>query len=538
MNPFARVLSLVALLAVAACTPLPHFQSGQEHIGTVATAGPNVLLNGARPRDGDRVFDGDTLTTGAGTSVRVYLREGGYVQLDENTDPEFRIFREGGCILIRMLTGQIFVDARRVCISDPNIEVALNSRVNVQVADQQTTLTVIEGEVTMSRPVRRNLDALHRYSVLRGAIASAVRLSPAQAERTASWTTRYFGTSDQAYGISGWCCTASGLSRATEDVCEQAEGRFSLDERTARRSCATPPSEPVWCCARGRVAQLTAERCAAARGQAFDERDAALDACSRRGTPSAVLGWCCRDGGLARLTEEICRQAGGSFTIDERIARRSCVPPAPDLVWCCARGKVAQTTPEGCAARQGLLFDDPDAAWAACAQRPPPTPSGEVIGWCCAGGRLARTTAEDCRQTRGRFSLDESSARRSCVAHPLEPGWCCIRGQVSSLPAERCRAMGGRDFADETSAHNACPAPAPSGQSGTGSSAPIYQVLPLILPPPAKSGVTGADPAPTVAPGWCCIGESLSPETAARCRAAGGRYYDSEREARRACTLR
>ena len=167
--------------------------------------------------------------------MKILLHDGNYVQLDQNTDPEFRIFREGGCILVKILTGQMFVDARRVCISDANIEVALNSRVNLRVAGPQSTLTVIEGSVTMSRPARQRLDALHQYIVISGAPARTIRFSPAEAEATVAWTARYFRQPPLVFP--GWCCANGQVFQTTGDQCGAASGLFFGAERAARRAC-------------------------------------------------------------------------------------------------------------------------------------------------------------------------------------------------------------------------------------------------------------------------------------------------------------
>jgi ferric-dicitrate binding protein FerR (iron transport regulator) len=171
--------SVAALVAagLAACVPIgpprgPSPDGGapppppeRALIGILDVEGPGVRRNGAPARDGDRVRDGDTVTTGAGSSARVLIAGGGLVQLDADTDPEFRfaLLAQGWCILVQILSGQVFADSQvslqrgPTCLElrGPGWEVPLNSAVNVKVGPRETTVTVVQGRVEIRQvPVR------------------------------------------------------------------------------------------------------------------------------------------------------------------------------------------------------------------------------------------------------------------------------------------------------------------------------------------------------------------------------------------------
>ena len=189
-----RWLIAAALAALAGCaTP-----SGPQRdiLGSLEVDGGDALINGSRAYHGARVYDGDVVTTGSATSVRVRFRDGGFVQLDENTDPVFRLFREGGCILVKIATGQAFVDAKRICIEDPNLVVVLNSKVNWRVDGPRSAVTVIEGSVSVQRPVSIALEQHDQYLVREQKPEGPPRrLTREEAEATARWTERFFRAS-------------------------------------------------------------------------------------------------------------------------------------------------------------------------------------------------------------------------------------------------------------------------------------------------------------------------------------------------------
>lgn len=178
------------MLALSGCAtfPLP-WETDPSLIGTLQVDGTEAFLNGGRVPGGTRVHVGDTVTTGANTSVKLQFVGGGYLQLDENTDP--RLLREGGCILVQIFKGQALVDAKRLCIEAADVALVLNSRVNIRLAGGAAEVTLLEGSATVTQPSSATLVPYDQYRTVRGR-SRQLRLSSTEALATARWTERYF----------------------------------------------------------------------------------------------------------------------------------------------------------------------------------------------------------------------------------------------------------------------------------------------------------------------------------------------------------
>ena len=256
----------------------------QSLIGTLEVYGANAYLRGLPVSSGARVYDGDTISTGEDTSMRLRLVDGGFIQLDENTDPQ--LLREAACIVIRILKGQTFVDAKRICISDPNLEVVLNSRANLETAGRRSTFTLLDGRAELRRPVRRALAPRTQLTVRDGVAERARPLSAGETEKVPGWMTRYISRGGARGGRgtppepAGWCCIDGKLSRGTPERCREARGRYYPNEEEARKSCVVAPPEPVgWCCIDGKLSRGTPERCREARGRFYADEDEARKSC-------------------------------------------------------------------------------------------------------------------------------------------------------------------------------------------------------------------------------------------------------------------
>jgi hypothetical protein len=324
MNRVRTCLGLATALLLGGCAstadePERTARESPERVGRLDVDGPNVRHNRAPGRDGAVVYDGDIITTGPQSSARIVLVTGGFVQLDENTDPVFRIVRELGCILVEIATGQAFVAAKRVCISDPNITGNLNSRINWKTDGVTSVLTVLKGTFDVERPTRTRLGDGHQYTVTRREVVRTVRLSPAQASATADWTGQYFRPARREVG---WCCINGRLSTVEPDACRRSNGRFYDNQAEARRACTAPPPP---------------------------------------------TGWCCTNGKLSEVTLPACQQQKGKFYEDERVAKRACTPPPPQTGWCCSNGKVSQSTIQICSKLRGKLYSDQKTALRSCA---------------------------------------------------------------------------------------------------------------------------------------------------------------------------
>lgn len=168
-----------------------------DTIGRLAVDGPNAYINGARAPHGSYVREGDTVSTGAATSANLVLNVGGAIQLAENTDPEFRLFRQGACVLMSIFRGQAAVATSGTCIEFRNERLntagVAHSLVNIDVIGAEARVTVIEGQVDMVRPGATRLGRYDQYIAAADGTWSVRPLTAADAAATAAWTRRYFG---------------------------------------------------------------------------------------------------------------------------------------------------------------------------------------------------------------------------------------------------------------------------------------------------------------------------------------------------------
>src|SRR5690242_1817148 len=104
---FAIILMVLGWLN--GCTP-----PGGERplIGELGTSGVSVFRNGLPAASGTRIYSGDSVTTGPNSSGMILFANGGYFQLDQNTDPFFSWATVAGvrCILVKLANGQGYVD--------------------------------------------------------------------------------------------------------------------------------------------------------------------------------------------------------------------------------------------------------------------------------------------------------------------------------------------------------------------------------------------------------------------------------------------
>lgn len=199
-TPGLTMLWLAALLlAVAGCATNAATYSPADNLPPIrpdtlarlVVDGPNAYLNGERVATGRYVMSGDTVTTGPGTSAMLLLNAGGYVQLDENTDP---LFREGLCLLIKVLHGQVLfsnVKCQQV-EAGPNLAFVAHSVVNLRVVGREARVTVLDGQVDVTLPGKATLGRYAEYLVIANAAPVVTQLTPEQAASRVAWQQRYF----------------------------------------------------------------------------------------------------------------------------------------------------------------------------------------------------------------------------------------------------------------------------------------------------------------------------------------------------------
>jgi hypothetical protein len=165
-----------------------------DTIGRLQVDGSNAFINGMRAANGAYVRAGDSVSTGAKTSARVILNPpGGIVQLDENTDPEFTLIKQGACLLIKFAKGQgLLKNVTCVEVAAGGIEIVLKSLVNLKTTERETQVTVLEGHVDVTSPASAAVEQLQQYSFTPAGETRLMQLTAEQANATAAWAQRYF----------------------------------------------------------------------------------------------------------------------------------------------------------------------------------------------------------------------------------------------------------------------------------------------------------------------------------------------------------
>jgi hypothetical protein len=200
-------LALFAAL-LSACAPLPPAPSyGQgppplRWIGRITSIeGPNAFVDlgnhgAGRPAQlGQTLLAGDRFYTGPGTRMKIDFWNGGYVELDENTDPS--LFQDLSCLVVSLFrSGRIFVDKADACVESLGTRSQQFSKVvySVMPAGPYLQITVVDGEArtllpaVVAAPKGWRIDVNSR-SVL--ADGRAYRVSDEAIRQSIGWTLYY-----------------------------------------------------------------------------------------------------------------------------------------------------------------------------------------------------------------------------------------------------------------------------------------------------------------------------------------------------------
>jgi len=188
---------LMALAWLAGCAPVSHTPgdaSYGERLGILRIVGSNVFCNQRRAVDGEPVYVGDKVSTGNDSNAWIYLTGGGFIRLDENTDPwlERRELPNGRiCIHLRIDFGRVWVDSDLVCIDTLDGAFIIHSVVNIDVMQGSTIVTVFRGSSQLVRPVQQMLQAGEQVTIARNEIGPVRKLDEKELEDIARWQDRF-----------------------------------------------------------------------------------------------------------------------------------------------------------------------------------------------------------------------------------------------------------------------------------------------------------------------------------------------------------
>ena len=201
---FIKMPILACVLAVGGCATsgapgssaytMPPMR--EDTIARLAVDGQNAYINGVRALHGSYIRDGEVVTTGPATSVNLILNSGASIQLDQNTDPLFKLIRQGACVLMEIVRGQAAVATNNACVEFRNERLdtggLAHSVINVVAAEREVRVTVIEGQVQMLRPGAAIIYANQEYIATEGGRWQMRQITPAEAAGSGVWTRDYF----------------------------------------------------------------------------------------------------------------------------------------------------------------------------------------------------------------------------------------------------------------------------------------------------------------------------------------------------------
>ena len=211
--PFFHLILSLLFLSAAACVPItPYGDTGTYPGGEITTpdggagtpdsggaigvlhiTGPNVWLNDSPATDGAPVYLGNSVATGAGSYATVEFADGGYLQVDENTDPDWEWLEESMCLLIRIFKGRVYLKKSQTCVQTLDLSLKMDSEVNLVVPPPPapTEVTVIRGSAEVTLPTQR-LKLVQGQQLRAIAHAPEVKnVSPAVTRSLTEWHTQF-----------------------------------------------------------------------------------------------------------------------------------------------------------------------------------------------------------------------------------------------------------------------------------------------------------------------------------------------------------
>lgn len=201
----AGVLLIALMGALVGCAHGPRGQpdrtpQGPRPFGVLeGITGPNAFYirgnvgQAVRVQNGQRVFEGDRIFTGAGTRMTLRFDMGGYAEFDWNTDPVPRFLDEFRCWVLDLFhNGRLFVDASNFCINANGALTGQASQVVYDMRSGHLQITVAGGQATVLRPRSAPIPAGSRLEAnARQILSGPTALMRAEVENAVRWTRWY-----------------------------------------------------------------------------------------------------------------------------------------------------------------------------------------------------------------------------------------------------------------------------------------------------------------------------------------------------------
>lgn len=171
---------------------------GQKAIGTLQVLGPHVFVNEMPAVNGQTIVSDDHITTGKASSAVIHFFSGGLIQLDENTDPGFKlVWDQTHCIffVFKHLVGQAYEETSPECST--NYQAAHGSwknhgtQFNISVSKDQSVMTVLAGTMELLSPKSMLQSEGLQMIVSNAGVQSMRRLAPDELKKITRWREKF-----------------------------------------------------------------------------------------------------------------------------------------------------------------------------------------------------------------------------------------------------------------------------------------------------------------------------------------------------------
>lgn len=203
----------VIVFALQACQSLAYLP-GQQTMGRLRTIGPNVYVNDKPARDGQMLTVRDHVRTGGSSSAYIHYLGGGFVQLDEHTDPIFDLAWDGtecGILILGIRIGQAYQEAGHQCRSEVKsshaswIQPERQFNIfNIKVDDRKTVFTLLDGKIELSKPTSLQMQSRQQITVSASGVEQVRMLSDPELEEVTRWRKKFpTCTPDACFAVGG-----------------------------------------------------------------------------------------------------------------------------------------------------------------------------------------------------------------------------------------------------------------------------------------------------------------------------------------------
>jgi len=306
--------------------------------------GRNATFNGQPAVVGTYIRSGDHVATGPASTLVVHFRQGGFLQLDENTDPTIEEQLDkaaaGVCTIVRVVFGRVFISGTNICLHDSNFSGLMGSQIALATRQGESYLVVIAGHLMVRTPVAVTLQRHQGLTVSQGGFAQVRDLSQAEVDESVRWRSKFntysppdYQTSQPSYHSPAYQQPSSSGSESSPHV-DQPKRPIYRVSPPGYQSPAAQPSSPV-VLPKSTGAEQPSTSTSEPSPHAVQPKSSIYRVQPPVAQPSSPVvlpkstgaeGWCCANRNTFRSTPAECRRLAGGFYPERRDAEAACQP--------------------------------------------------------------------------------------------------------------------------------------------------------------------------------------------------------------------